>query len=154
MLAKARGSNTINLYTRRFSKWQQWINQFPNIQVIPADNTHVIACILKRFQRNKSLEILEFHFLLYVTFKKSQVTKTLWHEAFRPRLERMKRPSQKIVCKKLLLTTEHLHKLYKTFGGKNINLKDFRTNLICSFLFMRFLRHLRSLKLKNFWQRY
>ena len=29
VLAKARGSHTINLYTRHFSKWQQWISKFP-----------------------------------------------------------------------------------------------------------------------------
>ena len=56
-------------------------------------------------------------------------------------LEGIKRTSQKISRKKLPLTTEHLHKLHTFFGGKNMNLKDLRTTLICAFLFMGFLRY-------------
>ena len=49
--------------------------------------------------------------------------------------------SQRISRKKLPLTTEHLHKLYKILGWKNMNLKDLRTTLICVFSFMGFLRY-------------
>ena len=51
VLAKARGSNTINLYTKHFSKWQQWVSQFPNTKAIPADDTYVIAYMLNLFQK-------------------------------------------------------------------------------------------------------
>ena len=44
VLAKARGSNTINLYTR-----QQRVNQFPNTKAIPADDTYVIEYMLNLF---------------------------------------------------------------------------------------------------------
>ena len=50
-LSEARGSNTINLCTRYFSKWQQWVRQFPNDQAIPADDTYVIAYMLNLFQK-------------------------------------------------------------------------------------------------------
>ena len=56
-------------------------------------------------------------------------------------LEGTKGTSQKIFCKKLSLTTEQLHKLYKFFRGKRMNLKVLRTPLICIFSFMGFLRY-------------
>ena len=41
VLAMARGSNTINLYTR-----QQWVSQFPNTKTISADETYVTEYML------------------------------------------------------------------------------------------------------------
>ena len=80
MLAKARGSNTINLYTRHFFKCQQWINQFPNTKVIPADYTHVIACILKRFLEkyvagNFRISVFTIHYFQKVTGYKNAMTR-------------------------------------------------------------------------------
>ena len=50
-------------------------------------------------------------------------------------LEGIKRTSQKILRKKLPLTTEHLHKLYKIFGGKN-KLKRLKDNFdMCFFVY-------------------
>ena len=142
MLAKARGSNTISLYTRHFSKWQQWVSQFPNTKAIPADDTYVIAYMLNLFQKNKSFENIRDSFFAIKYFQKvtgyeNVLTGGLPYLV----LEGIKRTSQKISRKKLPLTTEHLHKLYKIFGGKNINLKDLRTTLICVFSFMGFLRY-------------
>ena len=142
MLEKARGSNTIRLYTRHFSKWQQWVSQFPNTKAIPADDTYVIAYMLNLFQKNKSFENIRNSFFAIKYFQKiigyeNVLTGGLPYLV----LEGIKRTSQKISRKKLPLTTEHLHKLYKIFGGKNINLKDLRTTLICVFSFMGFLRY-------------
>ena len=142
MLEKARGSNTIRLYTRHFSKWQQWVSQFPNTKAIPADDTYVIAYMLNLFQKNKSFENIRDSFFAIKYFQKvtgyeNVLTGGLPYLV----LEGIKRTSQKISRKKLPLTTEHLHKLYKIFGGKNINLKDLRTTLICVFSFMGFLRY-------------
>ena len=142
MLEKARGSNTIRLYTRHFSKWQQWVSQFPNTKAIPADDTYVIAYMLNLFQKNKSFENIRDSFFAIKYFQKvtgyeNVLTGGLPYLV----LEGIKRTSQKISRKKLPLTTEHLHKLYKILGWKNMNLKDLRTTLICVFSFMGFLRY-------------
>ena len=142
MLEKARGSNTIRLYTRHFSKWQQWVSQFPNTKAIPADDTYVIAYMLNLFQKNKSFENIRNSFFAIKYFQKiigyeNVLTGGLPYLV----LEGIKRTSQKISRKKLPLTTEHLHKLYKILGWKNMNLKDLRTTLICVFSFMGFLRY-------------
>ena len=70
MLEKARGSNTIRLYTRHFSKWQQWVSQFPNTKAIPADDTYVIAYMLNLFQKNKSFENIRDSFFAIKYFQK------------------------------------------------------------------------------------
>ena len=70
VLAKARGSNTISLYTRHFSKWQQWVSQFPNTKAIPADDTYVIAYMLNLFQKNKSFENIRNSFFAIKYFQK------------------------------------------------------------------------------------
>ena len=70
VLAKARGSNTVNLYTRHFSKWQQWVSQFPNTKAIPADDTYVIAYMLNLFQKNKSYENIRISFFAIKYFQK------------------------------------------------------------------------------------
>ena len=142
VLAKARGSNTVNLYTRHFSKWQQWVSQFPNTKAIPADDTYVIAYMLNLFQKNKSYENIRLSFFAIKYFQKITGHENVLTGGL-PLLvlEGIKRTSQKISRKKLPLTTEHLHKLYKNFGGKNMNLKDLRTILICIFSFMGFLRY-------------
>ena len=141
MLEKARGSNTIRLYTRHFSKWQQWVSQFPNTKAIPADDTYVIAYMLNLFQKNKSFEnrnlFSAIKYFQKITGYENVLTGGLPYLV----LEGIKRTSQKILRKKLPLTTEHLHKLYKIFGGKNMDLKDLRTTLICVFSFMGFLRY-------------
>ena len=142
VFAKARGSNTINLYTRHFSKWQQWVSQFPNTKAIPADDTYVIAYMLNLFQKNKSYENIRISFFAIKYFQKiTGYEKILTGGLPFLVLERIKRTSQKISRKKLPLTTEHLHKQYKNFGGKNMNLKDSKTTLICIFSFMGFSRY-------------
>ena len=71
MLAKARGNNTISLHTRHFSKWQQWLIQFPNTKAIPADdNTYVIAYMLNLFQKNNLFENIRNSFFAIKYFQK------------------------------------------------------------------------------------
>ena len=98
--------------------------------------------MLNLFQKNKSFENIRDSFFAIKYFQKvtgyeNVLTGGLPYLV----LEGIKRTSQKISRKKLPLTTEHLHKLYKISGGKNMNLKDLRTTLICSFSFMGFLRY-------------
>ena len=104
MLEKARGSNTIRLYTRHFSKWQQWVSQFPNTKAIPADDTYVIAYMLNLFQKNKSFENIRDSFFAIKYFQKvtgyeNVLTGGLPYLV----LEGIKRTSQKISRKKLPL---------------------------------------------------
>ena len=122
---------------RHFSKWQQWVSQLSNTKTVPADDTHVIAYIMNLFQKNKSFENIRNSFFAIKCFHYENVlTGGLPYLV----LEEIKLVSQKILRKKLLLTTEHLRKLQKIFGGKNMNLKDLRTTLVF-FLFTGFLRY-------------
>ena len=98
--------------------------------------------MLNLFQKNKSFENIRNSFFAIKYFQKitgyeNALTGGLPYLV----LEGIKRTSQKISRKKLPLTTEHLHKLYKILGWKNMNLKDLRTTLICVFSFMGFLRY-------------
>ena len=126
---------------RHFSKRQQWVSQFPNTKAIPTGDTYVIAYILNLFQKNKSFEnrnlFSAIKYFQKITGYENVLTGGLPYLV----LEGIKRTSQKISLKNLPLTTEHLHKLYKIFGGKNMDLKDLRTTLICVFSFMGFLRY-------------
>ena len=98
--------------------------------------------MLNLFQKNKSFENIKNSFFAIKYFQKiTGYEKVLTGDLPYLVLEGIKRTSQKISRKKLPLTTEHLHKLYKTFVEKNMNLKDLRTILICVFLFMGFLRY-------------
>ena len=137
--AKARGSNTINLCTRHFSKWQQWVSQFPNTMAIPADDTYDIEYLLNLFQKIKSFENTRISFFGIKYFQKITGSENVLTGGL-PYLvlEGIKRTSQKILRKKLLLTTEHLHKLYKIFGGKYMNLKHLRTTLTTVMGFLRY----------------
>ena len=97
--------------------------------------------MLNLFHKNKSFENIRISF-----FAIKYIQKITGYEKVETRslpflvLEGIKQTSQKLSRKKLPLTTEHLHKLYKTFGGKKMSLKDLKTTL-CIFLFMRFLRY-------------
>ena len=109
---------------RHFSKRQQWVSQFPNTKAIPTDDTYVIAYILNLFQKNKSFEnrnlFSAIKYFQKITGYENVLTGGLPYLI----LEGIKRTSQKISRKNLPLTTEHLHKLYKIFRGKNMDLKD------------------------------
>ena len=128
VFAKARGSNTVNLYMNHFSKWQQQISQFPNIKAIPANDTYVIVYMLNLFQKNRSYENIRISFIAIKYFQKITGYENVLAEGL-PFLvlEGIKRTSQKISSKKLPLTTEHLHKL-QNFRRKKYELKRYKDN--------------------------
>ena len=78
--------------------------------------------MLNLFQKNKSFENIKISFFAIKYFQKITGYKNVLTGGLPyPVLEGIKRTSQKISRKKLPLTTEHLHKLYKIFEGKHMN---------------------------------
>ena len=143
MLAKTRGSTTINLYTRHFSKWRQWVSPLPNTHVIPADNTYVTVYMLNLFKKNKSFEVIRISFFAMnyfqeVTGYKNALTRGLLYLV----LEGIKRTSLKISRKKLPATTLALAYAIQNFRRKKHKLERFSDDFDMYFfcLFMGFLR--------------
>ena len=58
---------------RHFSKWQQWVSQFPNTKAIHADDTYLITYMLNHFQKNKLFENIRISFFAIKYFQKITV---------------------------------------------------------------------------------
>ena len=70
VLPKVRGRNTMHLCTRYFSKWKQWVSQFPSTKAIPVNDTCIIIYMVNLFQKSKSCGNIRISFLVTKYFQK------------------------------------------------------------------------------------
>ena len=139
---KSRANRTVSLYLRGFGYWQEWCQNFKEIDILPVKSFHFTLYILSCIQNNYSFHRVKqvFYGVRWVhkllSFKnpcKSSLVISV-HEA-------AKRILSKPIRKKEVITPYDLFRLAKKFGKDHKNLKNMRVLTICVVGFAGFLRY-------------
>ena len=62
-LTKATENSTTKTYSSYFEKWKVWETQFPEVNVLPADEFHIVVYMMHLLQTGKHSQLLEWAFL-------------------------------------------------------------------------------------------
>ena len=141
ILLKSRETNTLKNYSIYFEKWNKWASEFPDIMVIPAQEFHVVLYLIHLFQTGSSYPVIRTtHYAINFFHTIAGYSKPCDSSFSTNILEGIKRIKGHKVQKKDPITVKHLHKLFRSFGGKNMDLTNLRTMTMCVLGFMGFLR--------------
>ena len=62
VLTKARKNSTTKTYSFYFEKWKIWGAQFPEVTALPADEFHIVSCMMHLLQRGKTFSIIRMSY--------------------------------------------------------------------------------------------
>ena len=149
-MAKFRENNTTKTYSSYFQKWKIWATQLPEVNVLPADEFHIVLYMIHLLQIGKTFPAIRMsysarnYFNSIVGYQNPCQTSLPYNV-----LEGIKRILAFSATKKSPATVSQLYELYNYFGTKTISLSNLRTILICVLSFMGFLRFNEVIKLRG-----
>ena len=150
VLIKSRESNTVKNYSSYFEKWRGWADQFPSVNVLPADEFYIALYILQLLQVGKTYPVIRMTFYAINYFHNIVGYRNPCPSSLVPNiLEGIKRLTGYSVTKKAPITVAQLYKLYDHLVGKKAELQNLRTMLVCILSFMGFLRFSEVVKLRQ-----
>ena len=141
VLTKARENSTTKTYSSYFENWKIWATQFPEFNVLPADEFHIVLYMMYLLQTGKTFSVIRMsyfainHFHSIVGYQNPCPSSLSYNV-----LEGIKRILAYPPTKKSPVTVSQLCEMYNYFGSKTISLSNLRTILICVLSFMGFLR--------------
>ena len=150
VLTKSRENSTIKTYSSYFENWKIWAAQFPEVNVLPADEFHIVIYMMHLLQTEKAYPVIRVsyfainYFHLIVGYQNLCPTSLSYNV-----LEGIKRILAYSPTKKSPVTVSQLYEMYNYFGSKTISLSNLRTILICVLSFMGFLRFSEVVKLRR-----
>ena len=148
VLTKARENSTTKTNSSYFEKWKIWTTQFPEVNVLPADEFHIVLYLIHLLQTGKTFPVIRMsyfainYFHSIVGYQNPCPTSLPYNL-----LEGIKRILAYSATKKSPVTVSQLYEMYNYFGTKTISLSNLRTILICGLSFMGFLRFSEVIKL-------
>ena len=150
VLTKARENSTTKTYSSYFEKWKIWATQFPEVNVLPADEFHIVLYMIHLLQTGKTFPVIRMsyfaiNYLHSIAGYQNPCPTSLPYNV----LEGKKRILAYSATKKSAVTVSQLYEVYIYFGTKTISLSSFRTILICVLSFMGFLRFIEVIKLRR-----
>ena len=150
ILTKARENSTTKTCSSYFENWKIWAAQFPEVNVLPADEFHVVLYMMHLLQTGKTFPVIRMscfainYFHSIVGYQNPCPTSLSYNV-----LEGIKRILAYSPTKKSPVTVSQLYEMYNYFGSKTISLSNLRTILICVLSFMGFLRFGEVVKLRR-----
>ena len=149
-LTKARENSTTKTYSSYFENWKIWAAQFREVNVLPADEFHIVLYMMHLLQTGKTFPVIRMsyfatnYFHSIVGYQNPCPTSPSYKV-----LEGIKRILAYFPTKKSPVTVSQLYEMYNYFGSKKISLSNLRTILICVLSFMCFLRFSEVAKLRR-----
>ena len=149
-LKKARENSTTKTDSSYFEKWKIWATQFPEVNVLPADEFHIVLYMIHLLQTGKTFPVIRMsyfainYFHSIVGYQNPCPTSLPYNV-----LEGIKRILAYSATKKSPVTVSQLYEMYNYFGTKTISLSKVRTILICVLSFIGFLRFSEVIKLRR-----
>ena len=150
VLTQARENSTTKTYSSYFEKWRIWATHFPEVNVLPADEFHIVLYMMHLLQIGKTFPVIRMsyffinYFHLIVGYQNPCPTSLPYNV-----LEGIKRILACSAAKKSPVAVSQLYEMYNYFGTKTISLSSLRTILICVLSFMGFLRFSEVIKLRR-----
>ena len=150
VLTKARENSTTKTNSSYFEKWKIWTTQFPEVNVLPADEFHIVLYLIHLLQTGKTFPVIRMsyfainYFHSIVGYQNPCPTSLPYNL-----LEGIKRILAYSATKKSPVTVSQLDEMHNYFGTKTISLSNLRTILICVLSFMGFLRFVEVIKLRR-----
>ena len=149
-LTKARENSTTKTYSSYFENWKISAAQFPEVNVLPADQFHIVLYMMDLLQTGKTFPIIRMSYFAINYFHsivgyQNPCSTSLSYNV----LEGIKRILAYSPTKKSPVTVSHLYEIYNYFESKTISLSNLRTILICVLFFMGFLRFSEVAKLRR-----
>ena len=150
VLTKTREKSTTKTYSSYFEEWKTWATQFPEVNVLPADEFHIVLYMIHLLQTGKTFPVIRMSYFAINYFHsivgyQNPCPTSLPYNA----LEGIKRILAYSATKKSPVTVSQLYEMYNYFGTKTISLSNLRTILICVLSFMGFLRFSEVIKLRR-----
>ena len=150
VLTEARENSTTKTYSSYFKKSKIWATQFPEVNVLPADEFHIVLYMIHLLQTGKTFPVIRMSYFLLNYFHsivgyRNPCPPSLPYNV----LEGIKRILAYSATKKSPVTVLQLDEMYNYFGTKTISLSNLRTILICVLSFMGFLRFVEVIKLRR-----
>ena len=62
VLTKARENSTTKTYSSYFEKWKIWATQFPEVNVLPADEFHIVLYMIHLLQTGKTFPVIRMSY--------------------------------------------------------------------------------------------
>ena len=150
VLTKARENSTTKTYSSYFENWKIGATQFPEVNVLPADEIHIVLYMIHLLQTGKTFPVIRMsyfainYFHSIVGYQNPCPTSLPYNL-----LEGIKRILAYSATKKSPVMVLQLDEMYNYFGTKTISLSNLRTILICVLSFMGFLRFIEVIKLRR-----
>ncbi len=152
ILLQSKSQNTIKAYSTAFKKWRTWAQQFSEVQILPANETHVALFMVGLIQNGDSYDSIKNSFYGVKWFHKLGN----WNDPCESNLcvnilEACKRISKKPVKKKEPLTVADLEKIADLNRHSENSFLDLRNFCFVLLNFAGFLRfsEVSVLKLKD-----
>ena len=62
VLTKAKKNSTTKTYSSYFENWKIWAAQFPEVNVLPADEFHIVLYVMHLFQTGKTFPVIRMSY--------------------------------------------------------------------------------------------
>ena len=62
VLTKARENSTTKTYSSYFEYWKIWAAQFPEVNVLPADEVHIVLYMMHLLQTGKTFPVIRMNY--------------------------------------------------------------------------------------------
>ena len=139
VLTESRENSTTKTYSSYFEKWKIWATQFAEVNILPADEFHIVLYMMLLLQTGKTFPVIRMSYFVInyfhsiVEYQNPCPTSLLYNV-----LEGINRILAYSATKKSPVTVSQLYEMYNYFGANTISLSNLRTTLIPVFIFYGF----------------
>ena len=128
VLTKTRENSTTNTYSSYFEKWKIWAAQFPEVNVLPAEEFHIVLYMMHWLQTEKTFPVIKMSYFTINYFHSIVAHQNPCPTSFPYNvIEGIKRILGYSATTKSPVTVPQLDEMYNYFGSKRISSPNLQT---------------------------